>query len=124
MDVLPNGIVLSQTEIERNFIKAVRFYCGYAALTDSELADGIHSDFGSDIEVKGCTDRDITFSELAIIRPLFDLYVELENALNLEASRGEGLEMWGRASSEVQADIREMEMDMPRKAFMEPPFTV
>jgi hypothetical protein len=56
-------------------------------------------------------------SEWAIIKPLFMLYLERENALYLESSRGMGVEQFGRTSSEVIGDINNYELEMPHKAF-------
>ncbi len=124
MEVLPSGNVLSDQQIERNFVKALRQYCGYATLTNVALNDEIHSDIGSKVDIENINDFDITLSELAVIRPLFDLYVELENATNLESSRGQGLDVYGRGTGEVQADIREMEANFHKLCFVEAPFTV
>jgi hypothetical protein len=62
-------------------------------------------------------DIELTFSELALIRPLFRLYVELENATHLEASRAMGLEAYGRSVAEITSDIKEAEAEMQHKAF-------
>ena len=86
--------------------------------------DGVHSALSLKVDIDDTNDFDITFSELAIIRPLFDLYIELENATMLEATRGQGLDVFGRQTSEIQQDIREIEQDMHRRAFVEPVFTV
>jgi hypothetical protein len=59
----------------------------------------------------------LTPSEWAIIQPLFNAYVDHENALRLEASRGLGLDVYGRSSSELASEIKQLEMDLPRKAF-------
>lgn len=56
-------------------------------------------------------------SEWAIIKPLFMLYLERENALYLESSRSMGVEQFGRTSSEVIGDITAYELEMPHKAF-------
>ena len=70
------------------------------------------------------TDVDLTLSELALIRPLFLLYVERENATHLEASRALGLEVYGRSVAEVDGDIKQLEEDMPKRAFVEPIWSV
>lgn len=92
---------------------AVSFYAGFAALT--HLAEG------ADID----ENVDITVSEWAEIRPLFILYVERENALQMEAtgilSAGGG---FGRSSSEVGSEITQLEADLPRRVFFHPVVTV
>ncbi|KVN83499.1 hypothetical protein [Burkholderia ubonensis] len=63
-------------------------------------------------------DSDITDGEWGIIRPLYLLYVERENARGLEASRGLGVDVYGRTVDQVEADIRQYEtQDLPRLAF-------
>lgn len=65
--------------------------------------------------INGLTE--LTVSEWTLIRSLFLLYVERENAIYLEASRGLGIDVYGRATSEIIADITQAELDYPRKAF-------
>jgi hypothetical protein len=59
----------------------------------------------------------LTTSEWAIIQPLFNAYVDHENALRLEASRGLGLDVFGRSVSELAGAITQIEAELPRKAF-------
>jgi hypothetical protein len=68
---------------------------------------------------------EITPSEWSIIKPLYMLYVERENARVLETSRQQGVEVFGRDVSSVQADIERQETEvMPRLAFFQPIETV
>ncbi|ABO60612.1 hypothetical protein LA345_38995 (plasmid) [Burkholderia vietnamiensis] len=63
-------------------------------------------------------DTDITNSEWALIKPLYMLYIERENARALEASRGLGVDVYGRDVSQIEQDIRQYEtQDLPRLAF-------
>jgi hypothetical protein len=62
-------------------------------------------------------DTEVSVGEWAVIRPLFFLYVERENAQRLEGSRALGLEVYGRSVSEIAGDIKEMENEtLPNKA--------
>lgn len=137
---LPAGIVLEEAQITRNLRKAVRLYCGYATLrnapsaaelysksiTDQGLPSplfplgDVHSPVDSDDAIAGAQDFDLTASELAIIRPLFELYNEAENAQSLEASRALGLDVYGRSTGEIAQDVREKELAMADMCFMEP----
>jgi len=94
-------------------VAAVSYYAGFAELT--HLADGAEID----------DTLDVTVSEWAEIRPLFVLYVERENALQLEAtgilSAGGG---FGRSSSEVGGEIAQMEAELPRRVFYHPVITI
>lgn len=69
-------------------------------------------------------DTVVSPSDWAIIRPLFLLYCEREQALMLEASRVMGVDVFGRASSEVQMDINTAETELPQKAFIQPAFSI
>lgn len=62
-------------------------------------------------------DSDITDGEWGLIRPLYMLYVERENARGLEASRGMGVDVYGRTVDQVEADIRQYETELQRLAF-------
>jgi hypothetical protein len=68
----------------------------------------------------------LTTGEWAIVRPLFALYVEREQAMRLEVSRAVSLEVYGRQVSEVTADIAVMESPegLPARAFAAAAFTV
>jgi hypothetical protein len=64
-------------------------------------------------------------SEWSAIKPLYMLYVERENARVLEASRVQGVEVYGRDVASIQADIERQENDViPRLAFFQPIETV
>lgn len=94
-------------------VAAVSYYAGFAELEGADEGQAI------DGALK------ITVSEWAEIRPLFVLYVERENALQLEAtgilSAGGG---FGRSSSEVAGDITRLEAELPRRVFFHPIMTV
>lgn len=62
-------------------------------------------------------DTDLSISEWALIGQLFRLYVEREEAKQLEASRGLGMDVFGRSSSEIVMDIKEAEGELPHRAF-------
>lgn len=137
---LPVGIVLEDSQIIRNLRKAVRLYCGYATLkyapSEAELyvlsitdlglcapllpIGDVHSPVNADDAIPAGQDFKLTASELAIIQPLWTLYNEWENAQSLEASRSQGLEVYGRTTGEIAMDIREREQGMADVCFMEP----
>lgn len=122
---MPTGWVVSTTDLERWIKTAVRFYCGYADLVNDPLdTDGIHTAIDATDNITGDQDFELTPSEWAIIQPLFMLYVERQNAMDLEASRAMGLEVYGRSVAEVQTDIKELQERMPHDAFSEMPQTV
>jgi len=98
--------------------RPVSFFAGYAVLDTNALL--LPTDPVPDITLL----TDITISEWAIIRPLFILYVERENALHLEASRGMGVDVFGRTTSEISSDIQQLEEKIPFLAFSQPVVTV
>ena len=108
---LTGGLVLAESDVIKAIVKAVRFYAGYA-----EIKYFVNAPTLSQID----SNVTLTPSEWAIIQPLFNAYVDHENALRLEASRGLGLDVYGRSSSELASEIKQLEMDLPRKAFYQP----
>jgi hypothetical protein len=115
---LPIGCVLTEEQITRHLRDAVRQYCGYARLTSAQSVDDVHSVLD---DASGSTpvavDVDITHSELAIIRPLWLLYIEHENAMALEASRSQGADPYGRSTPEVKQSILDYERSLPQLTF-------
>ena len=103
---LASGLLLSPDTVLQAAVDATRFYAGFASMEDTGAAD--------------LQDRDISDSEWALIRPLFILYVERETSVVSELSRASGLETLTRTAAEVEGDIRQMEADMPLKAFVQP----
>lgn len=102
------GVMLDLDTLGNLAIAATVFCAGYC-----DLVAGV---VGDDISLT----TDVTTSEWAIIKPLFSLYVEHEQSVMLEASRGVGVDVYGRTTSEIQQDIKQMEDEMPKKAFYHP----
>lgn len=111
----PAGNLLDGPQITAQAVAAARMYAGYGRLR-------AHVELTTLPTIDG--DTQVTVSEWAVIRPLFILYVERENALQLEASRGLGVDVFGRDSSTVAADIMQAEMTLPARAFCRPVLTV
>ncbi len=99
------GNLLSNEQLKALAIAATEFYAGYAMLSQAQSS--------TDISI----DTIITLSELALIKRLFLLYIERETALQLEASRGLGVDVFGRSVSEVISEINLYEAELPRLAF-------
>ncbi|WP_395601211.1 hypothetical protein AB4P95_29805 (plasmid) [Pseudomonas sp. A1437] len=115
---LPIGCVLTEEQIARHLRDAVRQYCGYARLTSAQSLDTVHSDLYTPEDVPAPVDVDLTHSELAIIRPLWLLYIEHENAMALEASRSQGADPYGRSTPEVKQSILDYERSLPQLTFV------
>jgi hypothetical protein len=68
---------------------------------------------------------EITPSEWSILKPLYMLYVERENARVLETSRQQGVEVFGRDVASIQGDIERQENEvLPRLAFFQAAETI
>ena len=78
----------------------------------------MHSDLYTPEDVPAPVDVDLTHSELAIIRPLWLLYIEHENAMALEASRSQGADPYGRSTPEVKQSILDYERSLPQLTFV------
>lgn len=105
---------LDESQLLNLAIVAVRFYAGYSSLESV----GHEQELVRFNEITAETE--INTSEWALILPLFRLYVEREETKQLEASRGMGIDPYGRNSSEIQADITSMENDFALRAFCQP----
>ena len=112
----PTGNLLDDETVLAQAVAATRFYAGFATLRAQEK----DTDPAPDID----GDTDITTSDWALVRPLFLLYAERQTALQQQASRGMGIDPFGRSASEVAAEIAQVEADMPHRAFFQPIVTV
>jgi hypothetical protein len=106
----PLSVVLDPATVLAQAVAATQFYAGFATL---EAYDGIDPPYP---EIDQNTT--ISYSEWALIKPLFYLYIERESAIQLEASRGLGVDVFGRSSSEIDQDIANAHREMPMNAFM------
>jgi hypothetical protein len=127
--------LLDAARVRAQGVAAAHFYAGYGHFNVLGYAPTGPSDQPLTGDSVGQPIAPVPFSELAlstvvtpsdwaVVRPLFLLYCEREQALMLEASRVMGVDVFGRASSEVQQDINTAEADLPLKAFIQPVFSV
>ena len=127
-------VVLTPDQVLNCIIRAVRFYAAYGNINSLALSDELPGADGFPpvepdpvpiinpaLPVKSLDlideNTELTVGEWAVAEPLFKLYVELGNALHLEASRSSGIEGYGRSSSEVQNDITALHDLIPQRAF-------
>lgn len=126
------GLMLTPDEVLDCAVRAAMHYAAYGNIssisgTDTTPAAG---DLPADppepltesFPVKNLNeiteDTVVTVGEWGVMGPLFSLYVELKNAVRMEASRSSGIEAFGRTVSEVQQDITLMETEtIPQRAF-------
>ena len=112
----PAGIIIDDAQVVRQLIAATRRYAAYGALKHGTEPVPEFDDITEDTE--------LSLGEWGMIRPLFVLYVERETAVQLEASRAMGVEVFGRTVSEISAEITQYETMLPEKAFYQPVITV
>lgn len=106
----PAGNLLAAPDVLAQAMAAASFYAGFAEIRSRVVIPPAAVPALSET-------TEINESEWALIRPLFMLYIERETALQLEASRGLGMDVFGRSSSEVAGDIVQIEMELPHRAF-------
>lgn len=132
------GLLLDEAETLALAVNAARFYSAYgtvksmsggAALPEARPAAApAQGAIDPDAPITAAPpvknldfvqgDTDITVGEWALIRPLFLLYVERDVAMRLEASRGLGVDVYGRSVSEIAQEIERMETEtLPAKCF-------
>lgn len=117
------GLLLDDAECLQRLQEATAFYHALQPVLSLVELDSAQADHPT-VEAVTAVAK-LNAGEWQLIRPLFVLYVERSNAMRLEASRGEGVDPYGRSSSEVAAEIFNYETEiLPRKAFVEEPFTV
>lgn len=104
----PVGTVLDPATVHGQAVAAASFVAAYAELGSTDIT----------------AETDISLGNWALIRPLFVLYTERENALMLESTRGLGLDVFGRMVSEISSDITMEEQAIPEKSFCSPIQTV
>ncbi len=123
----PGWLVLTEAEAAECALAALRFYAAHGAVESLMTVDldGLPVDTSVDLRPIQIA-VELTTGEWSIVRPLFALYVEREQALRLEASRAAGLDVYGRPVSEIAGDIALMEGPdgVPSRAFAAAAVTV
>lgn len=117
----PYGLVLDEPQTTAAGIAAVRFYAGYGDIRSlSPIFDGNGEPLTPNFTLADAIDEDVelTDGEWSLIKPLYMLYIERDNARALEASRGLGVDVYGRSVTEIEQDIRAYESEaLPKLAF-------
>lgn len=113
----PVGVILDFPAIEAQLVCAARYYAAHASI-DSLQNNGVDAGVWVDSATA------LNQCEWGLIRPLFYLYIERENAILLEASGTVGVQSYGRQSSEVSQEITQYESTLPQLSFQQPMITV
>ncbi len=99
--------MLDSETIGRLAVAAVRFYSGWGCIASMVANE----------ESAVTIDTELSLSEWGVVGPLFRLYVEKEQAVQMEASQVMGITVFGRNSSEIASEIATAESEIPVKAF-------
>jgi hypothetical protein len=109
------GLILDEADIVKLAGTAARQYLAWGDIASMPGADLDEID----------EDCDLNPGEWGVIKPLVTLYVERENARALEASRGNGVDVYGRGVAEIEQSISQYELvDLPRLAFSHMPVSI
>ena len=99
--------VLDPDDVEGLAVNATQYYAGWASMASD--------DGEAPFEITGSTE--VTTSEWSLIEPLFVLYVEKEQAVQMEATQVMGITQFGRTSSEISGEIQAYKERLPQLAF-------
>lgn len=135
----PGWLVLDDEQVKDCALTAARFYAGFGDIRSVSSSDVLQGAAGAGeplplpqdpelfptpaLPIKDLSliteTTELSVGEWALIRPLFTLYCEREHAQRLEASRGLGVDVYGRSVSEISQEIGTMENEtIPQKAFV------
>lgn len=109
-----SGLVLIEEEVLDCAVQAARQYAAYGDITSAADGDAV--------EIVPSTD--ITLGELALIRPLFELYCERENAMRISTASAGGIETFGRSVAEIEGDISAYITALPERCYDAEIFTI
>jgi ABC-type phosphate transport system substrate-binding protein len=133
------GWVVDENQMVQIAVEAARYYAGYGDIASVSQSDVLLSAPGEGgtypvvaepepgqrmaLPIKNIElidkDTEISTGEWSIIRPLFILYAERGNATMIEATRGLGVDVFGRSVSEIVQDITMMENEtLPMKCYV------
>lgn len=102
-------LMLDDGQVKLVAVEAATYLAAYC-----ELSAFIGGDSGQEVSLA----TPITNSEWSICKPLFDLMLEREQALRMEAGAVSGLRQFGRTSSEVESMIADARAAMQLAAFV------
>lgn len=117
MTPAPAGLMLDADEVGKQLKRAVVYLAGWAVLDNLLPVSPVVASPVTATSLINDPDIDLTTGEWAAIKRLFELYVEHENAVMLEASRSQGADVFGRAVSEIQSEISQYELDLRKLAY-------
>jgi hypothetical protein len=102
-----SGLMLLDDEVLDCAVRAARQYAAYGDITSTPE--------GAATSVAPSTD--VTIGEWALIRPLFELYAERENAMRISTASAGGIESFGRSVAEIEGDISAYLSVLPERCY-------
>lgn len=114
-----SGYSLTGGEVLSCLVKATQLYAAHATLQiQRRQAEGSTTA----IPIDG--DMELDLFEWSIIQPLAKAYVEQIQAARMEAAASLNMERFGMSVGEANQRVTELEMALPRAAFVESPFSI
>jgi hypothetical protein len=102
-----SGLMLLDAEVLDCAVRAARQYAAYGDITSAVDGDAT--------SVEPTTD--LTIGEWALVRPLFELYAERENAMRISTASAGGIESFGRTVAEIEGDISAYLSALPERCY-------
>lgn len=102
-----SGLMLLDAEVLDCAVRAARQYAAYGDITSAVDGDAT--------SVTPTTD--LTIGEWALVRPLFELYAERENAMRISTASAGGIESFGRTVAEIEGDISAYLSALPERCY-------
>jgi hypothetical protein len=102
-----SGLMLLDSEVLDCAVRAARQYAAYGDITSALDGDAVEI----------APDTDVTLGEWALIRPLFELFAERENAMRISTASAGGIESFGRSVAEVEGDINAYLASLPELSY-------
>lgn len=114
-----SGYSLTGSEVLTCLVKATVFYVAHATLeTQRRQSEGSTTA----LPIDGTLNLDIY--EWTVIQPLARAYCDQLQAYRMEAARSLGMEQYGMPVSEAMQRVTEAEMNLPKAAFVEAPYSI
>lgn len=118
-EAVKSGYSLTGSEVLTCLVKAVQLYAAHATLEiQRRQAEGSTTAIPIDATLT------LDLYEWSVIQPLAKAYVEQIQAARMEAAASLNMERFGMSVGEANQRVTELEMALPRAAFVESPYSI
>lgn len=114
-----SGYSLTGAEVLSCLTKATQLYAAHATLEIQRRQEE-----GSTAAIPIDASLTLDLHEWAVIQPLARAYLEQIQASRMEAAASLNMERFGLSVGEANQRVAELEMSLPRAAFVEPPYSI